>query len=173
MAFDPVKLGHITQADVYLDGNKIVGRVKEAQFPEFSHKMVTHESLGQIGVLDLPSRAVEALKMPITFEYIDWELDRLIMNPTRANKLQFHAYVDIFGPDGLDTARSHKIVTSVTVFFAKSNAVSLKLGESANREIETTVTSMVQKVSTLSTPILEYDLFNSIYRINGRNVWPD
>lgn len=170
---DRIKLGHITQADVYLDGNHIVGRVKEFDIPEFGHKMVTHESLGQIGILDLPSRAVDALKANITFEYADYELDVLFMNPTRANKIQLHSYVDVFGPDGLDRERSHKIITNLTAYFSKSDAMNLKLGESANRKIEATISSFVQKLSTRSVPIIEYDLFNSIYRINGENVWPD
>lgn len=173
MAHDPIRVGHVTQADIYVNGNRLIGRVKEFEIPEFGHKMVSHEALGMIGILDLPSRAVEALKGKIVFDYLDYEADMMMLNPTKVHSWQLHSYVDVFGPGGLDTVRSHKRILTVGVMFAKSNGLSIKLGENVERELEVTVPSLIDRVTSLSNPLLEYDAFNGIYRINGENVWPD
>jgi len=170
---DPIRVGHITQADVYINGNRFIGRVKEFEIPEFGHKMVTHEALGMIGILELPSRAVEALKGKIIFDYIDYEADQMVLNPTKVHYWQLHSYVDVFDAGGLNADKSHRRIVTVGVMFAKSNGLSIKLGENVERELEVSVVSLIDKVSIVATPLLEYDVFNGIYRINGVSVWPD
>lgn len=168
----PIQFGHITNADVYIDGNRLVGRVKEFEIPEHGYKMVEHEALGSIGVLELPSRAMEALKGKVVFEYLDQSVERLVLNPTRVIRWQLHSYVDVFGADGLDRSLSHKLITSLSVMLAKSNALGHTLGEAVNRELEVTITAMVQKTSNHDVPVFEYDIFNGIHRVNGEDVWP-
>lgn len=169
---DPIKVGHITNADLYLGTMRLIGRTKEFEIPEFSHKMVTHEALGMIGVLELPSRAVDALKAKVVFEYLDHDVERQVLNPTLTHRWQLHSYVDVFGADGLDRQKSHKLISNVSLMFGKSNGLSHKLGEMIEREIECSVTAFTQKVTSSDVPIIEYDVFAGIYRINGQDVWP-
>lgn len=81
---NPIQLGQITNGYLYLDDNKLTGRVKEFKIGEIGYKMVSHETLGQIGVLELPSRAVDALKATLELQYPDLELDARLKNPTKA-----------------------------------------------------------------------------------------
>ncbi len=45
--------------------------------------------------------SVESIEGKISFEWLDEEVSRSIMNPTKTHKLQIHSYVDIFDADGL------------------------------------------------------------------------
>lgn len=170
---DNIRIGHITNADVYMDGNRLIGRVKEFEVSEVSYKMVSHEALGQVAVLELPSRAVEALKAKIVFSFVDHEVERLTLNPTVTRRWQLHSYVDIWGADGLDRTKSHKLITSLGCVFAKGGVLGHTLGEAVNRDMEVSVPFMTQKISTEEVPIFELDVFAGIHRINGANVWPD
>ncbi|MFG1409512.1 phage major tail tube protein [Xanthobacter sp. VTT E-85241] len=170
---DPIRIGHITNSDVYMDNNRLIGRVKEFELPEFSYKLISHEALGQIAILELPSRALEAPKGKITFDFVDHEVERLALNPTVVRRWQLHSYVDIWGADGLDRAKSHKLITSLGLLPTKSGALAHTLGEAVNREMEITVPYITQVISTEDVPLLELDVFAGIYRINGENVWPD
>lgn len=170
---DPIRIGHISNADVYMDNNRLIGRVREFEVPEISHKMISHETLGMIAVLELPSRVLEALTGKITFDFLDHEVERQTLNPTVTRRWQLHSYVDIWSADGLNREQSHKLITSLGVLPAKSGVLGHTLGEMVNRETEIRVVSLVQKVSTASEPIVEIDAFAQIYRINGANVWPD
>lgn len=170
---DPIRIGHISNADVYMDDNRLIGRVKEFEIPEISYKMISHEALGMIAVLELPSRAVEALKGKITFDYVDHDAERLHLNPTVTRRWQLHSYIDIWRAGGLDRDKSHKLITTLGALPAKSGALGHTLGEAVNREVEISIPYLVHKISTSDVPLLELDVFAGIHRINGENVWPD
>lgn len=170
---DTIRVGQITNADIYLNDNRLLGRVKEFEVPEFKYKIVQHEALGMIGMAELPSRAVEALKGKINFDYIDSELDSQMINPTKVHYWTMRTRVDIFDAQGLNRDKTHRRVMTIGAMFEQSSALKLKLGENTNREIQVSVISLVDKVSTQDVPLLEFDLFNNILRINGEDVWPD
>ncbi len=167
-----IQLGHITNGYLYLDDNRLTGRVKEFKLGEISYKMVSHETLGQIGVLDLPSRAVDGLKATIDLQYPDLELDARLKNPTKACTFTLHSYLDIFETKGLDDDKSGRLVSVVTTLPSKKGETTFKLGEAATTNYELSIIGLVQKFSDSSTPIFEYDLFSGIHRINGKDVWP-
>lgn len=170
---DPIKIGHISNADIYLNNNSLVGRVKEFDPGDLSIKMISHEALGMIGVLELPSRSHDAIKAKITFDFLDHELERQMLNPTKLHRLALHSYVDVFGSEGLDRAKSHRLVSTLGFFFASRSGMGHTLGEMVNHEHEISVPMITQKISTEETPIIEYDIFAGIHRVNGENVWPD
>ena len=169
---NPIQIGQITDADVYLEGNRFVGRVETFKVGKVAAKNVDHENLGMIGAASLPSRALEALNATVNFKYLDPDVDRVILSPVKAFSWQLHGYVDIFGPDGLDEDKSHKLITTVKSLCRDTGDLEYKLGEPTQREVEMTILSLVAKRSNFSEPDIEYDLFNGIYRIAGKDVWP-
>lgn len=169
---NPIQLGHITNSYLYLDDNQLTGRVKEFKLGEIGYKMVSHEALGQIGVAELPSRAMNALKATLDLHYPDLELDARLKNPTKACKFTLNSYLDIFEAEGLDENKTGRFISTITTFPAKKGETSFKVGEAASTSYELQVVALVQKFSNSSIPIFEYDLFNGIHRINGKDVWP-
>ncbi|UXN07513.1 phage major tail tube protein [Bartonella sp. HY761] len=168
----PIQLGHITNSDVYLEDNRLTGRVKEFKVGEISYKMVSHETLGQIAVAELPSRAMDPLKATLELQYPELELDARLKNPVKACRFMVHSYLDLFGGEGLDEEASGRLITTVTTLPAKKGETSFKLGEATANTYELSVIAMVQKFSRESTPLFEFDLFNGVHRIQGKNVWP-
>lgn len=168
----PIQLGQVTNADIYFEGNRMIGRIRDFNIGEIGYRMVTHEALGMIGVLDLPSRATEALKATINLEYPAPELDTRLRNPVRACQFFLHGYLDIFGPDGLDDAQSTKLISAIKCLPAKKGEQAHKLGDAGQTTYEVSVISLIQKMANSSTPIFEYDLFNGIHRVLGKDVWP-
>lgn len=167
-----VQTGSITNADVLLNGVDIAGRVMELDLGEFGYTEVEHKALGMIGVLKLPSRAVEAIEANIKYEFLDPSLKREILNPTKTHRLQLHQYVDVSGPDGLDIEASHTLVHHVGFRTMKTKKGASKLGENLEMENTISVTSLVTKVYGEEVPILEYDIFNKIHKINDEDVYP-
>ncbi|KAA6404491.1 phage major tail tube protein [Candidatus Tokpelaia sp.] len=168
----PISLGHITNADIYLDDQRMVGRVKEFNVGEMAYKMVTHEALGMIGVIDLPSRAMDSLKATINFEYYEPELIAALYNPTKTCRFFLHAYLDKFDTDGLSST-SGRLVTMVKTYPSKQGERGHKLGENSEQSFEVTIAAMTQKLSTQNVPLFEYDLFAGIHKVNGKDVWPN
>jgi len=170
---DPIKIGHISNADMYMNNNRLVGRVKEFDIGDFTTKVVSHEALGMIGVIEIPARGVEAIESTITFNFLDHEVERLVINPTKTVRWTMHSYVDVFDASGLVEASSHRLITTVALQFVGRSSFGHTLGEMLNHELECRTQTITQKISTSEVPLLEYDPFAGVYRINGENVWPD
>lgn len=166
------KIGQITNADLYLNGTDVKGRVAELDFGDFGHTEVEHAALGMIGVLKLPGRPVEAIEAKIKFEWLDDEVQRLIINPTKTVRAQLHSYVDIFNADGLDADQSHVLVTHLAFNMMKTSGRTAKLGDQLGAEHDITVHAFSQKVYGEAVPIIEFDAFAGIYNIDGEPVWP-
>lgn len=166
------KIGQITQSDVYINDVDVCGRVAELDLGEIGHTEVEHKTLGMIGVLKLPGRPVEAITGKISFEWLDEEVSRSILNPTKVTKLQLHSYVDVFDGEGLNSDQSHTLITHIGFQMMKTGGRSAKLGENLGQEHDISIGYFVQKVYGADTPIMEFDAWNNIYRINGEDVWP-
>jgi P2 family phage contractile tail tube protein len=167
-----LKIGQITNADLYLNGVDIKGRVEELDLGDIGSTEIEHATLGMIGVLKLPGRPVEAIDGKIKFEWLDELIERNLLNPTKRQSLQLHSYVDIFDQTGLNAEKSHTIVTHIGFHVMKRGGVKSQLGKGMGSEHSITVPSFTQKVYGDPTPIIEFDVMSGIYNINGEAVWP-
>lgn len=166
------KIGQITNADLYLNDTDVKGRVAEFDMGEIGATEVEHKTLGQIGVIKLPGRPVEAIEGKISFEWLDESIERDLLNPTKRHKIQLHSYVDVFGADGLDVDKSHTLVTHIGFHVMKRSGNSAKLGEQLASEHAISIQSFSQKVYGEAVPIVEFDAWAGIYNVNGEEVWP-
>ena len=166
------KIGQITNSDAYFDGEDVKGRLLEFDMGELGSTEVEHATLGMIGVLKLPGRPVEAIEGKASWEWLDEAIERAMANPTKRHNMQLHSYVDIFDENGLNSEKSHTLVTHVGFHVMKGGGRSGKLGEQMANEHTLTVVSFSQKVYGDAIPIVEFDVFNGIYNVNGEPVWP-
>ncbi|MCM0751187.1 phage tail protein [Brucella pseudogrignonensis] len=166
------KIGQITQADCYINEVDVCGRVAELDLGEIAHAEVEHQTLGMIGILKLPGRPVQAIEGKISFEWLDEGVSRTILMPTKVHRLQLHSYVDIFDGEGLNAEQSHTLVTHIGFQMMKTGGRTAKLGENLAQEHDISISTFKQSVYGGDTPIIEFDAWNNIYRINGEDVWP-
>lgn len=166
------KIGQITGAECYINQVDVCGRVAELDMGEIGHAEVEHQTLGMIAVLKLPGRPVQAIEGKITFEWLDEEISRTILNPTKVHALQLHSYVDVFDGEGLNTDQSHTLITHIGFQTMKSGGSTAKLGENMGQELDISISSFKQSVYGGETPLIEFDAWNNIYNINGEAVWP-
>lgn len=168
-----LKIGQITNADLYVNGEDVKGRVDEFDMGDIGSTEIEHATLGMIGVLKLPGRPVEAITGKIGFEWLDAELERQLLNPTKRHNVQLHSYVDVFDQDGLNSEKSHTIVTHIGFHTMKRGNGTAKLGDAMGTGHDITIPKFIQKVYGDAVPIVEFDVFSGVYNINGEPVWPN
>lgn len=168
-----IKIGQTTNADVYLDGNRLVGRIKEFELDKVGYERVTHEALGMVGKVKLPGRAMGPIDAKISFSWLETELMLKTAKPNEAVTLQFEKFVDIFDQGGLAAAEGYRIITTVTLLFAEESMDAFKMGDDPiGRELECSVIRLVVKSTETDQFIREYAPFENINRVNGEDVWP-
>lgn len=169
---DAIKLGQVTNSDVYLDGNQMIGRISEFSLEGVSYKTVSHEALGMIANVELPGRVLEPLKAKIKFDWLDAEVMRKLAFPNKVISLQLQSYVDVFDSSGVNVEQSYRLITSVDFLPSSSTIDALKAGEGAGEEHEVAVTRIRITTSISTVPIREISVFDNINRADGVDVWP-
>lgn len=168
-----IRIGQTTNADTYLEGNRLVGRIKEFEIDKVAYERVTHEALGMVGKVKLPGRTLEPIDAKITFSWLETELMLRTALPNRAIPFQFEKFVDIFDQGGLVVSEGYRIITSVNLLFAEESMDAFKNGDDAiGREHECSVIRYVVKSTETDQFIREFAPFENINRVNGADVWP-
>lgn len=168
-----ISIGQTTNADVYLDGNRLVGRVKEFKLDKVAYERVEHAALGMVGKAKLPGRQLEAIDAKISWIWLETAILLKTADPTRAVSLQFEKFVDVFDADGLILSEGYRILTQVKLLFAEEEMGAFKAGDDAvGVEHSCSVTRLMVKSTETDAFIREFDLFEGINRVNGKDVWP-
>ncbi|MCA0338471.1 MAG: phage major tail tube protein [Proteobacteria bacterium] len=168
-----IRIGQTTNADVYLEGNRLVGRIKEFELDKVGYERVTHEALGMVGKVKLPGRTMEPIDAKINFSWLETELMLKTALPNKAVTFQFEKFVDIFDQGGLVTGEGYRIITTTTLLFAEESMDAFKNGDDPiGRELECSVIRLVVKSTETDQFIREYAPFENINRVNGADVWP-
>lgn len=168
-----IRIGQTTNADVYFEGNRLVGRIKEFEVDKVAYERVTHEALGMVGKVKLPGRTLEPIDAKITFSWLETEVMLRTALPNRALTFQFEKFVDIFDQSGLVIAGGYRIITTCGLLFAEESMDAFKNGDDAvGREHECSVIRYVVKSTETDQFIREFAPFENINRVNGVDVWP-
>jgi len=168
-----IRIGQTTNADVYVEGNRLIGRIKEFELDKMSYERVTHEALGMVGKMSIPGRSMEALEAKMTWAWLETEFMLRTALPNRGMALQFQKFVDVFDQDGLVASEGYRIITNVTVLFAEETINAFKFGsDPIGRELQCSVIRLSIKSTETDQYIREYAPFENINRVNGADVWP-
>jgi P2 family phage contractile tail tube protein len=168
-----IKIGQTTNADVYMDGSRLVGRIKEFEVDKVAYERVTHEALGMVGKVKLPGRTLEPIDAKISFSWLETAVMLKTALPNRAITFQFEKFVDIFDQDGLVVGDGYRIITTASLLFAEEAMDAFKNGDDPiGREHECSVIRYVVKSTETDQFIREFAPFENINRVNGADVWP-
>lgn len=168
-----IRIGQTSNVDVYVEGNRHMGRVAEFKLDKLGYKQITHESLGMVGEVELPSRGMNAIKAKIKFQWLETEMLLKTALPNRAVPFMFEKFVDIFDQTGLVVESGYRILTNVSLLFAEETFDAFKLGDDAvGREIDCSVIRLSVKSTETDQFIREYAPMEGINRVNGKDVWP-
>jgi len=107
----------IYNANVYIDGNDLLGKASEFKLPEFEFEQDEYKGLGLKGTVKLPM-GVSALEGEITWNSFFPEVARKAANPYKAVQLMVRANVETYDTTG--RVKEVPLVTMVTATFSKN-----------------------------------------------------
>lgn len=167
-----IRIGQTTNADVYLEGDRLVGRIEEFNLDKVGYERVEHEALGMVGKMKLPGRTMEPIDAKIKFSWLETELMVKTALPNKAVTLQFEKFVDIFDQGGVVSEEGYRIITTVSLLFTEESMDAFKNGKDAiGRELQCSVIRLVVKSTETDQFIREYAPFENINRVDGVDVW--
>ncbi|MGE4402849.1 MAG: phage major tail tube protein [Desulfobulbus sp.] len=157
-----ITINRITNANVYVDGNSLLGKVEECKLPEIKITLSEHKTLGMQGKLEFPS-GID--KMEATFKWNSLYADVLIKvaNPFQAAEVQVRGSLETYANAG--RIEEVPVVAYLTGTFTKFPMGGFKQHD--NVEAETSMSVKYAKLELNGQEILEVDALANIYKAGG------
>ena len=159
------KLNAIYNANVYIDGNNLLGKAAEITAPEIEFTMDEVTGLGLFGTIKLPS-GMEALEAEMTWNSFYPEVAARSRNPVKSAQLMSRSNLQTFDAAGLE--KEVPMVTTMTGTFGKDSLGGFKPKEKA----EFSSTFQVNEVRQVADgrELFYYNAFTTTLRVDGQDV---
>lgn len=157
-----IKINRLTNANIYMDGDNLLGRAEEISLPTLKSKMSEHKALGLQGAIELPS-GFEKLELKIKWNAFYQDVFDKMANPYKSVKLQARSSLEIW--EGGEMIAQQRVVCYATV-----QPKGFPLGnfkQNDNVELESELACTYVKLEIDGKEILEFDAMANIFKING------
>ena len=137
----------IVNANVYMNGNSLLGKAKEFKLPDIEFEFI-------------------AMEGEVIWDSFYPEVRVNAYNPYKNVQLMARSNVQVFDSRGL--AAEESLVTTMNVAFNKTTGGSLKNKEATEHSDSCQIMSIKQTLA--GKEILFVDVLANIYRVNGQDV---
>lgn len=160
-----VAINQIVNANVYINGNSLLGKAKEIKLPDIEFEQIEHKTLGLVGTIKLPA-GLNALEGEVTWDSYYPEVRAQNYNPMKNIQLMVRSDVQVFNSMGL--AAEEPLVTIMNVQFNKTTGGSFKPKEAL--ELQDTFQIYSIKQTLAGKEVLFVDVYSNAFRVNGQDV---
>jgi P2 family phage contractile tail tube protein len=155
----------LTNANVYLDGNSLLGKAEEVSLPDLSGKMAEHKALGLVGTTEFWA-GLDKMEMKIKWNSMYPDVMKKSANPVQSYKLQVRASLESF--DSTGRSAQDPVVCYVTGTFKKNPGGNFKQHD--NVELESMLTVNYVKLEIKGETIYELDVLANIFNVDGTDI---
>lgn len=160
-----IEINRVTNANVYLDGQSLLGRAEEIQLPVIKATMSEHKALGVVGKLEFFS-GVEKLEGKIKWNSFYADVMKKVADPTKVYQLQCRSSLESYGATG-------RLGQVPVVAFLSATCKDFPLGnfkQHDNVELESNLSVYAVKLVIGGEVIVEFDATANIYKVNGVDI---
>ena len=160
-----IKINRLTNANIYMDGNNLLGRAEEIQLPQIKHKMADHKALGMVGSAEFFA-GIDKLECKIKWNSLYTEVLKKAANPFVAVQIQARASLETY--NNMGKLAEVPAIAYISGTFKEFPLGTLKPQE--NAEYETTMSVNYAKLIVAGEEIFEIDVLENIYKVDGVDV---
>ena len=157
-----IQLNRVTNANIYVDGNCLLGKAEEIKLPDITAMMSEHKALGMVGKIELPS-GFEKLEGEIKWNSFYRDVWLKMNNPYSMVQLQVRSSVETYGAMG--RMQQQPLVTFLSVMFKKNPMGTFKQND--NAEFSSSFACYYIKQQLAGEDMLELDVLANIYKVGG------
>ncbi|MEI7475353.1 MAG: phage major tail tube protein [bacterium] len=160
-----IKINRLTNANIYMDGNNLLGRAEEIQLPQIKHKMAEHKALGMVGSAEFFA-GIDKLESKIKWNSLYTEVLKKAANPFKSVQIQARASLETYNSMG-------RLAEVPAIAYISGTFKEFPLGTfkpQDNAEYETTMSVNYAKLIVGGEEIFEIDVLENIYKVDGVDV---
>ena len=160
-----IQVNRVTNANIYIDGNSLLGRAEEVKLPDISAMLSEHKALGMIGKIELPS-GFDKLEGEIKWNSYYKDVAKMMANPFKTVQMQCRSNIEVYGSGG--RIEQLPLVTHLTVMFKKNPMGTFKQHD--NVEIPAAFSATYVKQVIAGEEVLELDYMANIFKVGGEDL---
>ena len=160
-----IQINRLTNANIYMDGNNLLGRAEEIQLPQIKHKMADHKALGMIGSAEFFA-GIDKMESKIKWNALYPEVLKKAANPFIAVQIQARASLETYNSMG-------KLAEVPAIAYLTGTFKEFPLGNfkpQDNAEYETTMSVNYAKLIVDGEELFEIDVLENIYKVDGVDI---
>ena len=157
-----IKINRVTNANVYVNGNSILGQAEEVKVPEVKHKGSEHKALGLMGSPEFFA-GIDKLEATIKWNSFYADTLKLFADPFTSLSLQVRASLEEYG----STGRTAEKPVVIYLTAQSSNFPSASFKQHDNVDVESTLRCTYYKMVIDGKDIIEVDIMANIYKVGG------
>lgn len=157
-----IQLNRVTNANLYMNGNSLLGTSEQVDLPDLSVLETEHKALGMVGTIVLPT-GFDKLEGKIKFNSYYQDVWLAFGNPFLPVSLQCRSSIDTYNSQGRISQVA--LVTFLTITMKKLPLGSFKPKDNADFQSEFTCTYVKQQVG--GADVFELDVLANIFKVGG------
>jgi uncharacterized protein len=157
-----VQLNRVTNANLYINGNSLLGTAEELQLPDLDVLESEHKALGLVGTNMLPT-GFDKLTGKIKWNSYYAAIWLAVANPFMPVSLQARSSVSTYASNGL--VSELPLVTFVTMTIKKLPLGTFKPKDNTDFQSEFTCTYVKQQFN--GQDVIELDTMANIFKVGG------
>lgn len=160
-----VEINRVTNANVYLNGDSLLGRAEEVALPEIKQRLAEHKALGMIGTTEFFA-GIDKMLARIKWSSFYPEVLKATANPRKSVHLQIRSSAETYTAEGI--SQEVPIVIHIHGQFATYPLGYFKQND--NVELAQNISVNYMKLVYNGEDILEFDALANIYKVEGTDI---
>lgn len=159
---DKIKINRVTNANVYVNGTSLLGRVEECTLPVITSKNAEHKALGLIGMVEYFS-GIDKLTAKIKWNSFYPEALKAAADPFTAVQMQIRSSLENY-------QSGSRISQAPVVVYLTAQYKDFPLGTFKahdNVELESNLAVTYCKLEIDGVEVMEVDVEANIYKVDG------
>lgn len=160
-----ISIGRLTNANIYLDGGSLLGRVETFNCPTVTFKQAEHRALGLNGTIEYYS-GIDKMEGTIKWTSYYPEVLKKMANPFSAIQIQARGSLEEYqGGSRVGQIPATVFLTIMPKNFPLGNFV-----QHDNVELETSYGCVYVRLEIDGEPITEVDVEANIFKVDGQDL---
>ena len=157
-----IEINKLTNANIYMNGNNLLGRAEEVNLPQIKHKMAEHKALGMVGSAEFFA-GIDKLECKIKWNALYPNVLKECASPFNAVMIQVRASLETYNGTGrIEEVPAVAFLTGTFKEFPMGN-----IKPQDNAEYETQMSVTYAKLVVNRQDIFEIDVLQNIYKVGG------
>jgi P2 family phage contractile tail tube protein len=157
-----IQINTLNNANIYIDGNSLLGQAEEFKLPVVTFKMADHKAVGMVGTIKLPS-GIDALEGEVKWNSFYPSTWPKLLDPFGTLQLQARGSLETYSSQG--RIKEVPYVVFLTASFNEVPAGEFSQNDKAVFNSKYYASYIKQRVD--GQDILEIDAMANIYKVGG------